>query len=172
MVMVITGSTASFGATVPVTFGGVDYEVSTDNGTDAEHGALLRSHVWWPDHSLAQTFSDFLQDSLGLSQQNTFGLIATAGPKFVYGDTSEPYPFLSSHYWTSIGSIDFAAFRDSSTVFAIASVIETPSVSTVPLLAGGLLLFLQPRDCRCPEAGKETRQRRGIVLSDLNGPKS
>lgn len=129
----IIGAGSAFAGTVQAataTIGGIDYNVTTVEGTFAQHQTLLENQVWWGDRSLANSFAGAVAADLGFPNNSGF-----YGPLFAYkrGSTT-----VTSFNFFSALQRSFEAPLDSSGVYTYATAAQ---VSSVPLPAGGLLLL-------------------------------
>ena len=121
---------ASSAATVKVNVGGVDWDVTTVQGTFSELYSTLIQQVWWGDPGLAREFAPKV-GCLGCDPDVDYDVY---GPLFAYANGFPRVAIYNSAFdYTFLTTIDPSVPSS----FAIATALP----AAVPLPAGGLLLL-------------------------------
>jgi len=107
---------------LPITYGGLDYNITTITGTISEHVSLLEAQDWFGDYGLARNLADAVGSSFGL---NPGPLFAVYSGGYVDG------------YVHSNGLTNYALVHGSEDfTFAVAAA-AVPEPSTIALFAAG-----------------------------------
>lgn len=130
----LLSATASTATTFTV--GGDDFDVTTITGTFADNRELLEGQVWFGSTDLAALFVSAVGFDLGLFSNPAFLPTAT-GPLFAtsFGGTFDTVRFSFTETGQDVTITGLG--DDVVATFAIAQ----PTISAVPLPAGGLLLL-------------------------------